>query len=332
MPRSIPIQTLQHLLGGATTLCALVRITPRQPGYVEYGVTTLDKDVPYDDGDGLLTYSAAIGTEPSNLVSSADMSVAGGESKQLMPVFDTPTTEADMAAGAYDFAKFRIYIVNYNDLTSGRHILLQTGTLGKNTITDSGLSWVTELRGLTQKLKQSITEKWSTSCRATFGSVPIGTGSGVKEEKFPCMYDAEALWESGTVTAVGADTSQQFVTTGLTPPFGGAPGTVRWLTGANAGRTDEVESFEDDAGEQTIGLTFGSMFPIQIDDTFEFRDDCPKTPTACKARSNWPYYRGEPSIPVGDAGTISTGVIEYVPIDAVPEESTGGDGDGGGPT
>jgi uncharacterized phage protein (TIGR02218 family) len=308
MPRNVPAELSSHLLGGATTICVLVRIIPVQPGYSEYGVTTHDADVSYDDGDGPLLYSAAIGTEPSTLVAGSDMSVSGGESKQLMPAFDTPVSEADMVAGAYDFAKVRIYVVNYKDLTSGRHILLQTGTLGRNTITDNGLSWVTEIRGLTQKLKQSITEKWSLTCRATFGSVPIGTGTpGLKEERSPCKFDAEALWEEGTVDSVGTDTTQLFVTSGLSPAYGGSPGIVKWLTGNNAGRTDEVETFADDAGEQTIGLTFGSMFPIVAGDTFEFRDDCPKTPAACKARSNWPNYRGEPSIPVADNGALTAG-------------------------
>lgn len=296
MARNIPIQLQSHLLGGATTICAIVKITPVQPGYVEYGVTTHDADIMYDG----LNYSAAIGTEPSTLANSSDLSVAGGESKQLMPVFDTPVSEADMVAGAYDFAEFAIYLINYNDLTPGRHILVQTGTLGRNTITDSGLSWITELRGITQVLKQTITEKWSLSCRARFGDVA-------------CGYDVDSLWEAATVTSVGVDTTQLFTATGMftgsagVPQFSvgltGIPGTVNWLTGANAGRYDETETF--DAG--TIGMTFGSMFPVQVGDTFRWRVDCQKTPTACKARSNYPNYRGEPSIPVSDNGALSIG-------------------------
>ena len=306
MPRNIPIQLQTHFFGGATTICALVKITPVQPGYVEYGVTTHDSDLLYDG----LNYSAAIGTEPSTMVSSADLSVAGGESKQLMPVFNTPTSEADMIAGAYDFAKFAIYIVNYKDLTVGRHILLQTGTLGRNTITDNGLSWTAEFRGITQALKQSITEKWSLSCRATFGSVAFGTGTlGQKEERFPCKFNAGALWDNGTVVQTGVDTTQLFVTSGLTPTYGGSPGVVQWLTGSNAGRTDETEIFVDQAGVQTIGLTFGSMFPITVGDTFKFRDDCPKTVSACISRNNYANYRGEPSIPVSDNGALSAGQL-----------------------
>lgn len=308
MPRTIPIALAEHLQGDATTMCVLVKITPVQPGFEPFGITTLDRDVVYDDGTGPLLYSAAVGSEPSTLTSSADLSVAGGETKQLMPVFDTPIDEADIAAGACDYAKFVAYQVNYNDLTSGHHIVLQTGTTGRNTVTDSGLTWTTEFRGLTQPLKQSITEKWSLTCRAVFGST-----TSTAQSRYPCNFDISALWQYGTVTAVGIDTTQTFSTTGLSPTYGGAPGAVEWLTGDNAGRTNESETFEAVVGpgidRQDIGLTFGSAYPIKVGDTFRFRDDCPKTPLGCKARNNWQNYRGESSIPVSDNGAISIGNI-----------------------
>lgn len=306
MPRHIPIALASHIASGSTTLCVLVKVTPVQPGFIEFGITTLDHDLKYDDatGGGSLLYSAAIGSEPSTLSSSADLMVAGGETKQLMPLFDTPVSEADLSAGAYDYAVFVAYIVNYNDLTSGHHIVIQTGTLGRNTVTDSGLAWTSELRGLTQALKQSITEKWSLTCRAVFGStVPSSTS------RYPCNFDLSTLWHNGTVTEVGVDSNQLFYTTGLSPVYGGHPGAVEWLTGKNAGRTDETETYTDVLGHQGIGLTFGTSYTIQVGDTFRFRDDCPKTPTACKARSNYQNYRGEPSIPVSDNGALSVGNI-----------------------
>lgn len=474
MPRQIPIELQQHLAGSHTTYCILVKITPVQPGYPAYGVTTLDADITYDDGSGPLLYSAAVGTELTTIASSSDLSVDVGESRSLMPVYDIPVSEADLIRGAYDFAKFAAYLVNYEDLTAGRHTLLQTGTLGRNTVTDSGLSFTAELRGLAQGLRQTITEKWSLSCRATFGSkpkgvysqpvaianagfnngttgwtlsaegtgsttwsstggrttpgaihftgageanngsaisdpydvepgksitatywgrIPSGTdgssfavallwydatgalisqldggevtrsgGTGLRQatvtataptgtetvrialwfnasasstvteiyaddvewnlaidgvtappgavtERYPCMYDSDSLWQPGQVTGVGLETTRTFTTSGLTPPFGGVPGMVRWITGRNTGREDEVEGFAQNDGPQTIDLTFTTMFPIQVGDTFEFRDDCPKTPTACKARSNWQWYRAEPTIPVADNGAIAAGSI-----------------------
>lgn len=309
MPRFVPIQIAEHIASGATTLCLALKITPVQPGFAPFGITTLDVDVRYDDGTGMLLYSAAIGSEPSTLTSTSDLSVAGGETKQLMPVFDIPVSEAEIQAGACDYAEFVAYMVNYKDLTAGRHIILQTGTLGRNTITDSGLSWVSELRGLTQALKQIITEKWSLNCRAVFGSTVKSAQS-----RFPCNFDVTPLWQNGTVMVVGEDNTYSFSTNGLTPTYGGAPGLVNWLTGQNAGRSDETEEFNDvpapgdpDAATTTISLTFGASYPIAIGDTFRYRDDCPKTPDACQARDNWPNYRGESSIPVSDQAAIAVG-------------------------
>mgnify|MGYP001340693665 CR=1 FL=1 len=305
MPRTIPIQLQEALESSHRTLCYLMKITPTDPDYPAYGVTSLDTDVVYDDGDGEMTYLAAVGFVPSTLITTSDNSVNEQEAKGLLPEFDVPIREGDIIAGVYDFARIKVYLVDYTNLVAG-HVILAKGTLGQFTVTDQGLSFTHELRGLSQNLKQSITEKWSLSCRATFGSQPIGTGGGVIEESYPCNYDAESLWEPGAVETVGIENTQTFTTSGLSPQFGGNPGKVRWLTGRNAGRENEVDQFDEAGGVQTIGLTFPTMFPIQPGDTFEFRDDCPKTKAACKARDNWPFFRGEPDIPVGDAGQIAT--------------------------
>lgn len=297
--RNVPFDMLQDMRRGCTTLCDLVRFDPADPAYPSYFVTSLDQDVPYDDGTGEQRYLARIGFERSTLIANADLSVDGGDASSLMPVYDTPISEADIIAGAYDFGTYTAYLVDYQKLTPGRHVVIGHGPTGRYTVTDGGLSVLTEMRGLSQALRQSLTEKWSLGCRATFGSQPGGV------DRYPCNFDADALWEPGAVDTVGLETNRTFTTSGLAPAFGGVPGMLRWLTGANAGRTYEVEEFADVSGVQTIGLAFPSMFPIAGGDTFEFRDDCPKTWEACGARSNRANYRAEPHIPVSDAGQIA---------------------------
>lgn len=301
MPRSIPIQLLENIRKDATTLCTIIRIDPVQPGYDSYGAALLDQDVVYEG----LTFHAIVGAQPSTLVSGSDLSVDGGQAENLLPEFDFPISEADIIAGAYDFARFTAYLVDYEDLSAG-HVIIGRGTLGRFTVNNEGLSFTHEIRGLAQNLKQSITEKWSLGCRATFGSVaePDSDGAGVVE-MFPCKYPVEDLWIHGMVETVGLESNQSFTTSGLIPEFGGNPGMVLWLSGRNTGRTYEVDQFdESSSGDVEIGLTFPTMFPIQPGDQFRFRDDCPKTKAACKARDNWQNYRGEPHIPVGDAGQM----------------------------
>lgn len=301
MPRTIPIQLQEALAQDATTLCTLVKVVPKDTSYPSYGAALLDVPVTYDDGDGELVYQAIIGAQPSALVYGADLSVDGGDATNLLPEFDIPVSEADLASGVYDFSQFTMMLVDYKNLSAG-HVLLLKGTLGRITINDDGLSFVHEMRSLTQALKQTITEKWSLGCRATFGSQSgQNTNGDAVIERYPCNFPVDTLWESGTVVGVGFETNRQFEPSALSPPYGGVPGMIRWITGANAGRSYEVESFDTDG----IGLTFPAMFPIQVGDEFEFRDDCPKTVEACKERNNWPNFRGEPNIPVADAGQIA---------------------------
>jgi len=54
MPRTIPTQLAADLKGHGTTCCYLLKVMPKQAA--TFGMTTLNIDVPYDDGTGLLTY------------------------------------------------------------------------------------------------------------------------------------------------------------------------------------------------------------------------------------------------------------------------------------
>ena len=63
-----------------------------------------------------------------------------------------------------------------------------------------GLSCFAELRTITQKLRQSVCELDSITCRATFGDSR-------------CGVDAEALFVSGAVTNVGSESDRIFTDT-----------------------------------------------------------------------------------------------------------------------
>lgn len=312
MGRQIPIALQAHLDGDATTTCLLLRIASVRPGFAPYGVTTLDRDVEYDDGDGVIVYSAAIGSQPTALQNRADLSVDNAESESLVPEFDVPVSEEDIRAGVYDYAQFNLYLVNYKDLSMG-HVLLRSGTIGRITIDGDGLSMVNELRGLSAELKQSICEKDSLTCRATFGSQSEQNSHGDIVERFPCGVDATALLHSGTVSAVGLENTLTFTVT----PFTFAedefvPGMVFWVTGQNAGRSQEVET---NSAAGVFTLAHPADFPIKIGDSLQYRVDCNKqardTVKGCKADIRWGgewvlHFRGEPDIPIGDAGAMET--------------------------
>lgn len=310
MSRYIPLPLKEHLRSGARTVCWILRISPVTPGHSDYGMAELDDDVFYDDGDGLLKYSGVSGFESSTLVGTAELTSDSSEAKGLLPAYDIPVTEESLRAGAYDFANYWLYLVNYNDLTMG-HVTLQRGTIGQVSIRDSGLSFINELRPLAAKLKQSVCEKDSLTCRAVFGSQPPGsTVPGPQVDRGWCGYPAESLLVGGTVIEAGLEPHTLFKVGPFVEAAGAlAPGMLRFLTGRNAGR--EIEITDNDS-EGWITVAYDLPYPVDVDDEVEYRVDCTKHARddnkGCRHHfeSEWVlHFRGEPDIPIGDEGAMS---------------------------
>src|SRR5690606_37395881 len=116
----------------------------------------------------------------------------------------------------------------------------------------------------------------------------------------------------GVVGSVGLENTLTFTIDGL---FGFGEdelsgGMVKWNTGANAGRSYEIESNTSDG---TITLAFPADFPIAEADELTFRPGCNKQARdevrGCKRwfGAEWPlHFRGEPDIPIGDEGAMGT--------------------------
>lgn len=311
MGRAIPIQLQEALDSGASTLTHILKITPVRPGFSAYGVSATNRDIVYDDGDGEITYSAAIGMVPSNLLATPNLSVDNGDFQHLVPEFDVPISEENIRAGVYDYAEFTLMLVDYENLAAG-HVVVPNGfgNLGQLRIKD-GISYFNELFGLSKQLKQSVCARYSRTCTATFGSQPPGTpGATVTEEKY-CGFDAESLWEPFEVTSVDDEPTVEFTDSALPFDSDGPVadiyhrGMVRWETGLNAGREYEVEG-------NTIGGTVSTMFamgyPAQVGDTGLIRRGCNKIARddarGCKHwfGTDWRFHvRAQPDIPLGDA-------------------------------
>ena len=79
-------------------------------------------------------------------------------------------------------------------------------------------------------------------------------------------------------------------------------GTITWTSGANSGRTAEVESSRTDSGQTRVTLLEVPILPIQAGDLFAIRAGCDKTAATCKSKfSNFVNFRGFPHIPGNDA-------------------------------
>lgn len=297
MTRTVPALLLAHLQQNSTTTCRLLKVRLRSG--VVYGITTLDRNVEYDDGtvDGVITYVATNGFDPSALAADVGFSVDNSEGYALISE-DIPGVTVEMVqAGELDDAHWVCYLVNFEDLTMG-HTILDAGDLG-DVQTRFGMVWIPELLSYMTRLRQPVGHVWSTTCRAVFGS-PADSQTG-------CGVDLGPLWAEGTVTAVGAETNRVFTGTVLaadSPGITPVPGRVQWLYGNNAGQEFAVE--EVDGLEISLLETTG--YPIEIGDEYRIRPDCRKRylEDCIGIYDNGPNFKGEPLIPVGDASQVQT--------------------------
>lgn len=292
--RAVPSALQTHLNGSGTSTCRLLKVMLKNG--TTYGITTLDRDVDYDDGAGEITYVATNGFDPSDISADVGYAVDNSEGYALISN-DIPGVTVEMVeAGDLDDALWVCYLVNFNDLSMG-HVLLDSGDLG-DVRTKYGMVWIPELLSYLMRLRQPIGSVWSRKCRAIFGSAAASqTGCGV---------DIASLWVNGTVLSVSAETDRTFTgdadyndSTALPSNY---PARLEWLTGENAGREFSIE----DVTALVISLNETTGYPIQVGDTYRIRRDCRKfyQEDCIDINDNGPNFKGEPLIPVGDATAV----------------------------
>jgi uncharacterized phage protein (TIGR02218 family) len=263
-------QALQdHLAGTVTTLATCWRLDLTDGTVL--GFTDHDEDLPF----GGVTYQASSGFDASAVATGSDLTVDDLEADALLD--GGGITEADLAAGRFDFAAIEVFSVNYEDLSQGR-IVWRTGWLGQVS-PENGIA-TAEVRGLNQALKQTIGETYTPACRAVLGDSR-------------CGVDTDALTVTGAVTAV--TDAATFSDSGRSEAAGYFDyGVVTWTSGANAGLQMEIKSWD---GAQFV-LFEGMPYAIQDGDAYEAQPGCDKRLSTCRDKyDNVINYRGEPYIP-----------------------------------
>lgn len=295
--------------GNGLHMAKIVKIGPLPDDSYRY-LADLTRNLSYDDGDGSATYIARTGMQVSAFVSSADLGVDNAEMDSLPAAAGFPLegfTDEQIKAGELDGVEYVVYCLNYLDTSMG-HFIWSGGTIGEARIKGTAL-FNFEQRSISNQLKQVIGDVDSTTCRAIFGSQPIGTGGGVVEERFPCGYDLTAEWVAFTVTDVHpTDNDLTFYSTDLDQAddyF--RPGMVRWATGDNVGAQREVGAYTTDGVEGAVTLNYPTPHPVQSGDTGHIRRGCTKHWTGHNSCNTFfgadktLHFRGEPHQPVGDA-------------------------------
>lgn len=241
-----------------------------------YGFTDNTKDIVFEG----VTYMAATGYTPSNVVGTEDLSVDNLEVLGMLT--DTAITESDIEAGLWDYAEITIFEVNYKDLTQGASHL-RRGKLGE--IRTGRTVFSAELRGLTQALQQTIGELTSPTCRAMLGDNR-------------CKVNLTSYTFNGTVESVTSN--RQFADSSLTQAAGYFDyGSITFTGGLNNGLSMEVKTYT--TGEVLLQLPM--PYGIQVGDSFTIVAGCAKRLLEdCKGKfNNLINFRGEPYLIGNDA-------------------------------
>ncbi len=271
--KQIPQSLKDHLGGDVTSLATCWRITRRDGARFAY--TTHDRELVLDH----TTFSPVNGFLPTAVSSSNGLNVDNLEVSAILSTGGL--SEEDIRAGLFDYARISIFQVNWRAPEAGR-LHIRSGWLGEFMIRDQ--YFTVEIRGLAQKLQQTIGGVFSPECRAN-----LGDGE--------CHVNLAQFSVLGRVTAGGA--GDQFSDSARTEPAGWFDyGMVRWITGANAGHKSDVKSF---AGGQYI-LHDPPSAPVSIGEIYLAVAGCDKRAATCKGKyQNFRNFRGETAIPGTDS-------------------------------
>jgi len=225
-----------------------------------------------------VTYSPIDGYTPSANSGKSDFSV---DNMEIIGFLDSPAiTEDDVVAGKWDYAQVEIFMVNRNNIGNGVYHL-RYGWTGQIKIQPPG-PYVAEIRGLSQANQNLIGDVISPTCRFKLGDSR-------------CTVNLASFTSSGVAVTSVAST-QQFAATALTQAAGYfTNGTMKWVTGNNAGVSMDIQGF---AGGVVL-LQLPMMNAIGIGDTFNITAGCLKRRVEdCVIKfSNGPQFGGFDQVP-----------------------------------
>ncbi|MCB1487031.1 MAG: DUF2163 domain-containing protein [Bauldia sp.] len=276
--RAIDEGLAAHIAGGVTTLARCWRIV-RGDGTV-LGFTDHDRALSFDGTD----YEPATGLDAGEDVSATGFAVGGQE---VSGALSSDRLDAgDLAAGLYDNAEVRVYLVNWTTLAE-RH-LLRLGRLGEVVREDGAFR--AEVRGLAAELDETRGRAFRPTCDADVGDARCGVD-----------LDDPDFKAAGTVTAV--HDRRRFAASGLAS-YAEAwfdRGHFVWNDGDNAGRAAEVRSHRQVGGAVEVELWQPVFHDIAPGDGFTITAGCDKRFATCRKKfDNTINFRGFPHMPGTD--------------------------------
>ena len=277
---TMPQGLTDHLGRPVTSVCHCWRLT-RSDGLV-FGFT--DHDLP-------LTLEGTT-FEPESGLSASEARSSLGLAVDTVDVEGALSSERirneDISAGLYDNARVETFLVNW--AAKEHFALLRIATIGK--ITRSDQRFVAELESVAHALDAPRGRYVTRSCDAELGDSRCGV---------PLSQARHSA--SGTVLAL--DAPDVIVVSGLQVFDVGwfAGGTLKWTSGAGAGRSERVVDHRRNGSAVTLLRSSGVGSAVGIGDSFSISAGCDKAFSTCKAKfANAQNFRGFPHLPGNDAG------------------------------
>jgi uncharacterized phage protein (TIGR02218 family) len=275
--RTIPLTLQVKLDSGVTTLCRCWVLT-RRDGTV-LGFTDHDRDIVIDG----VTCRADAGLSGSEATQQFGFAVGGSEITGALAA-DT-LNEDDLAAGRYDAAGVRLYLVDWSE--PELRVLLAAGVLGE--VRREGVAFTAEVRGLAHRLAEESGRLYAPTCAADLGDAR-------------CTVDLTNAVYRGSGAAANANGASSLIASGLGDFTDGwfTAGRLTWESGANAGIVVEVKSHRV-AADVRIELWQAMPETIAPGDTFIVTAGCDKRFATCRDRfANAVNFRGFPHMPGND--------------------------------
>jgi len=281
-----------HLDTGITSVCRCWAVVRRDG--MSYGFTDHDQALAFEGID----FKADSGLTAKALQQTSGLAVDNTEA--LGALTDAAITEEDIAAGRFDGAEVRAWLVNWADLS--QRTLQFRGTIGE--LQRSGGAFQAELRGLTEALNQPQGRVYQKPCMAVLGDAD-------------CRF---AFDVPGYVTELAIETVEEARLFRFAA-FGGFD--ARWfesgrfvvLSGAATGLVGVVKNDRQTAEHREIELWEALRAEIATGDLVRIEAGCDKRAKTCRLKfQNLLNFRGFPDIPGEDwlmsyptSGGVNTG-------------------------
>lgn len=223
-----------HFGGDLTTLAICLRLT-RQDGVVIVA-TNHDTDLTITIPSGSPTlvdkYLSRIGGTDTDVQTSNALNVDNMDQHGALSV--ESINEDDLHAGLFDYATFKLFAVNYANLSQGIYSL-RDGTIGVVTV-DRG-TFVAQLQGMMEALKLTLGELVNPLCPYNFGDFPFPAnyrGRCRKDLTGGTGSPPTSLTVTGILDSVSTDQSTVFDSARTEPgPIGGV--NITGITTADPG-------------------------------------------------------------------------------------------------